>query len=570
MKPKYILLIACVLFITFTQCKKVLDKSDLSAIDGETISVWSDEKLATAYVNALSASNLPGWDAFASSKSDESSGSNNPILFGQLTSNSVTEFAGAYVNIRNINLLLANIDQGTLTQSLKNSLKGQAYFFRAYRYFELVKQYGGVPLVLEPQSRDNQAALNVGRNKTSECITQIISDLDQAITLLPRKWTGIDYGRISRAAALAYKGRVLLYYASPQFNPTNIANRWENAYLANKNAKDSLTAYGFGLQDDFSSIWLQEGDANKEVIFGRRYNDPGATQSRDACVRPLSESANCNGGSQPSIEMVNAFPMKNGLAIDDPSSGYDASNFWKNRDPRFDATIVYNGVLYELSGKSGRKQWTYSGGELSSPSETGFYSKKAINVRLTASESTRSGTDWVDLRFAEVLLNLAECANETGRSSATYTELQAVRKRAGIEPGGQNLYGLKSGMSKVELTNALMLERKIEFAFEDKRYWDLRRRKLFETELNGKSRHKVVYTLKNISQDDFLKIRDQLNLDGKYDTYFKTDIVELDATIKINFKPEYYFFAIPQSDLQLNPNLKQTMGWDGGTFNPLD
>ncbi len=565
MKYKYLIFMIIVCF-SFIKCVDVLDKKDLSAIDGTD--VWNDEKLATAYVNDLTQQNLPGWDAFASGRSDESDG-NNGTIYGQLTINSIDVWP--YANIRKINILLADIDKGSLDLSTKNKLKGQAYFLRAWRYFEMVRLYGGVPLVLEPQERTDGTALNVSRNKTSECIAQIVSDLNAAITMLPRKWTGIDYGRVNRAAALALKGRVLLYYASPQFTPTGTQQKWQAAYEANKAAKDSLIKYGFGLHDSYANLWFDEGEGNKEVIFGHRYNDPGATHGRDACVRPLDESANCAGGSNPSLEIVESFPMKNGLPISDSASGYNPASFWSNRDPRFDATIVYNGALYELSAKSGRRQWTYNGGELNSPTKTGFYCRKAINTKLSPAEGQRSGTDWIEIRFAEVLLNLAECANELNKIPEAYDELKAIRKRAGIDAGASSLYGLKSGMTQAEMLSAIMLERKIEFAFEDKRYWDLRRRRMFETELNGKSRTRATYALKGISQDDFKKIRDAVNLnDGKFTDYFTITREQLDPTIKINFRPEYYFYGIPQTHLQLNANLKQTNGWPDGSFNPLD
>ncbi|MES1249665.1 MAG: RagB/SusD family nutrient uptake outer membrane protein, partial [Chitinophaga rupis] len=228
MKTKYIFLLVLI-NCCFIRCSKVLDKKDLTTI-GQT-DLWNDPLLANAYVNKLYADNLPGWDQNVAGNSDESFGGTD-VMYGQLTVNSITTWSYQY--IRNINLLLQNIDQGKLTDAQRNPLKGQALFLRAWRYFEMVRLYGGVPLVLTAQ--DVHDSIFVPRNKTSECITQIITDLDNAAQLLPASWSGADIGRASAGAAMALKGRVLLYYASPQFKPGNLTDRWQKAYDANKAA----------------------------------------------------------------------------------------------------------------------------------------------------------------------------------------------------------------------------------------------------------------------------------------------------------------------------------------------
>lgn len=175
--------------------------------------------------------------------------------------------------------------------------------------------------------------------------------------------------------------------------------------------------------------------------------------------------------------MVESYPMINGKGIHDPESGYDPVIYWENRDPRFKTTIAYNGCLWELSGKTGRKQWTYVGAEVQ-PSASGFYCRKAINTSYTPYFAERSSTDWIELRYAEVLLNYAECAAESGKTEEAYGVLKEIRKRAGILPGNDGMYGLATGMNSGELVKAVLFERKIEFAYEGKRYWDLRRRRL--------------------------------------------------------------------------------------------
>lgn len=554
---KHILILS--LLILFAGCSDILDKTNLTTIPGDI--VWNDAGYAAAYVNKLYADNLPVWSIGTAGDSDEANSSSS-ILYGQLTTSSID--AWHYTQIRNMNIFLENIETGGLEESIRNTLKAQVYVLRAWRYFEMVRQYGGVPIIEHVQSLSDD--LYVKRNKTSECLDFIIKDLDTAMESLPWQWTGDDAGRFSKATALALKGRVLLYYASPQFNPDNTEGRWTTAYNVNKAAIEDLAKNGYGLHDNYANIWFDE--MNKEVIFVKRYQEPGTTHNWDAATRPLAESQNYTGYNIPTLELVESYPMINGKSIHDPNSGYDPVIYWENRDPRFKATIVYNGCVWELSGKSGRKQWTYIGAE-TDPSASGFYCRKAINTSYTPYYAERSSTDWIELRYAEVLLNYAECAAELGKTEEAYQVLKDIRKRAGIQSGEDGMYGLTTGMGRDEMVKAIMFERKIEFAFEGKRYWELRRRRLFAEELNGTKRHGVQPILK-IDKDEFQKIENTIDLNKDYGTYFRDSIIELDKVFTIDFKDNYYFYALPEKHLQTNSNLEQTQGWDNGQFNPYE
>lgn len=577
-------IVPVILVCLLSNCEDVLDKTDLGAVNDDD--VWNDPDLATAYINEIYDDNLPGWDRGVSDRSDESN-KGDSYMYGQLTENSVDTWnygggSGSSYNggIRAINTLLANIDNGTIDESVKNRLKGEALFFRAWNYFEMVRQYGGVPLILEAQKISDD--LYVKRTATSAVMDQIIADLDAAIADLPDipATSGDNNGRVHRGTVLALKGRVLLYYASPQFDPGQTAtDRWQAAYNANKAAKDSLLAQGYGLYDNFRNIWFDE--INKEVLFVRRYEYPAKPDPEhwSAATRPLDISQGAAGANQPVLEMVNAFPMKDGKAIDDPGSAYtyDPDYYWLNRDPRFDATIVHNGSLWELSGQTGRIQWTFVGSESNSPTETGFYCRKAVDESFDGNLAYNSATDYIEMRFAEVLLNLAEAANKIGKTDEAYTELKAIRARAGIDAGNDGMYGLAQNMTTDQMQDAIMLERKIEFAFEGKRYWDLRRNRLFETKLNGTRRHGFTIKLKSpwtkdsfndlVSTMSSAEIMDLMNT--HYTDYFKDSVIVNDNQFTIDWKPEYYFFAIPSSHLELNSNLEQTAGWPGGTFDPL-
>jgi hypothetical protein len=560
-----------------TSCNKILDRKNLGSVS-ERDSIWNNLDLATAYVNKIYADNLPSWSTEFSGISDEADGGGT-YLYGNLQETSVDYWP--YKEIRNINLLLANIDNGTLSEADKKGLKGQALFFRAWRYFELVKRYGGVPLVLTPQELTDD--LLVTRSTTSETFKQIIADLDAAISYLPATLpVGDNIGRVYKGTAMAIKARVLLYWASPQFSPIRNNDRWKEAYAANKAAKDYLASQGAALYPSFGNLWLNE--MNSEVIFARRYlyaaNNNNSWHSWSASTRPLDISQGSTGGNRPTLEMINAFPMKDGKAINDPTSAYtyNADYLWKNRDPRFQQTIVYNGALYEvgISGIApGRIQWTYVGGEQNSPTNTGFYMRKGIDTTQSSIQAFNSSTDWIEMRYAEVLLNLAEAANEIGNTSEAYPLLTAIRARAGIDPGTNNLYGLKAGMDSAQMRAAIRLERQIELAFEGKRFWDLRRWRAFESTLNGTRRRGVTITLK-ITAAQWNALRNSMtpqqliqDLQTNYANYFKHTIKNIDTQSDIKWPSNYYFFAIPPSHLQLNSNLKQTAGWPGGSFDPL-
>lgn len=553
-------------------CSDILNKKDLSAVTDDQ--VWGDAKYATAYLNRLYEKNLPKWEGekdregdganstFYSSYSDEADGGGS-VMYGQLTTASSDYWY--YEDIRNINLLFEKLENNTaIDTETCTSLKAQASILRAWRYFGMVRVYGGIPMILLPQKLTDD--LLVSRNKTSECIDIIIKDLDYAYANLPWSWTGDNIGRATKAAALALKGRVLLYYASPQFNPDNKTDRWETAYKVNKQAKEELEANGYGLYPDYENIWYDE--MNKEVIWGRRYQEPGSTNKWNAATRPLSEAQNHSGSNHPTLEMVESYPMITGTSITE-SADYNPVLYWKNRDPRFNVSIAYNSCTWELSGKTGRKQWTYVGAELNFPTATGFYCRKAVDPSYTSYYTERSSTDWIEIRHAEVLLNYAECAAMLGKTEEAYGVLKVIRERAGILAGDNGMYGVKGGLSSGQMIDAIMLERKLELSFEGKRYWDLRRRRLFEAELNGKVRHGIQPKL-NIPEEEFNKIKDTADFENNYATYFRDSLVILDKNFAIDFKDNYYFYALPNKYLETNSKMEQTQGWSGGTFNPLD
>lgn len=590
MKIRHIIL-AALATASLTDCTNVLDKSDPSAVTSER--TWNDPILAQAFLDKCYLEALPTWNTNINKYSEECKGGDE-FLYGTLTyeggegpTSDIIE--DRYKDLYKINTLLANIDTGTLSQDARDSMRAQAQFLRAWVYYQLVIRYGGMPLILEPQQR---SMAEVPRAKTSECITQILKDLDDAADILPAKWDDNNYGRITRGAALALKGRVSLFYASKQFNRNNDKSRWQAAYDANLKAYEQLKMDGYGLNPKFADIWANE--TSLETVFTSRYAYPARTSNAQASIRPLEYSQGSAGGNQPTLDAVLMFPMADGtepgVMVDGVKKPFQADAtdetglLWVGRDPRFYESIVTNGMLYELNGNTWpeKRQFTYEGGQISgaNPTETGFYSCKFIQKEWDKFDAANCGLDWIEIRFAEVMLNLAESAAELGgEDDLVYDLLKQIRQRAGITPNADELYGLKANLTGEELVEAVVFEKRIEFAFEGKRFWDMRRRMMFSRpEYKGYTRYRIQISLtdayKNYDREKLIPMFCEGGGESKlttleYFNWFKTRIVPLDDKYQWNVQDNAYFYALPKKHLERNPLLEQTQGWNDGTFDPL-
>nr|WP_294895672.1 RagB/SusD family nutrient uptake outer membrane protein [uncultured Pedobacter sp.] len=494
-----------------------------------------------------------------------------------------------YFNIARCNNAIEGIPTSTLNKSITDPLLGQFYALRAMTYFELVKLYGAVPLVLTPQNPESPS-INKPRSSASDCFKQIVTDLDSAINKLPPTWDdGSGRGKLTRGAVAALKGKALLYWASPQFNPQNNpshpydASRWQVAYDACKAAYLMCKTDGYGLLGDYSQIFQTEGTSNPEAIIVRSYSNTVAKrgQNSEYNARPSSEGGNGGAAFCPTWNLVKAYAMQDGTPIAQAGSNYNQAMFWKNRDPRFYATIAYNGSDFKLSGKAGRRQWCYTGTDVegSKLTKTGFYSKKFCDPNLLAGavqykdDFGGNGFDWIEMRFAEVLLNYAECANAIGNLSEAKDLVKLLRIRAGVQQGTKN-YGLDYATDIPTMQNLMMNEREVEFALEGKRFDDLRRTRTYDS-LSGTTVDAVIWTPKNkafletINSSGYQN-RDTVNVNNSdtFNKYFSFTVKPIVAT-PMNISVEYYFFAFPSQFLNSSPTLEQTIGWDGGTFDPL-
>jgi hypothetical protein len=595
---KYISLAALALGLGSTfllgSCEKVLDKVNLGATDGTLI--YNDSTLANLTLNYVYDQNLPLWFGqggvgFATVNptglSDESY-SDNAYMQGTVQMSDVTDFGTGldkdnnYGKIRTINMFIRDVRAGSIPTGAKNRLIGQAQFFRAWRYFDLVRLYGGVPLVYSPLNGVGNEARDLTylpRNTTTQTFAAIAADLDSAAAVLPGNWaSSASWGHITKGAAQAFKGRVLLYAASPQFNPSDDKARWQAAYDASLAARTTLVANGARLHTSYDQLWFQE-TGNPEAVMVTGFNTATGNQTQknntyDNNTRPAYTGTN-GGSNVPTWEMVQAYPMldgkKPGVSTKYP---YTMQQFYKNRDPRFDKTIAYNGCTWPLNGNTTYRLWTYLKGttsvEPSKPTNTSFYTRKAISPTASQSDAPYIGTDWIEIRYAEVLLNLAEAACGINNLTEGYTQLKAIRARAGIEAGTDGNYGLKAGMTRAEMFDAILYERQLEFAFEGKRFWDLRRYNKLGTVLNTiKRRTGLTITLKTTAPSDFATTRDGLTLDNVYTNYFTIATKQVDTKYNLNWMDKQYaFFGIPQAAIDNNPKLEQNNTW-GGAFDPL-
>lgn len=505
-----------------------------------------------------------------------------------------------YFDVAKCNIAIKNLPGSTgIPEANKKKLLGQFYALRGMMYFGLTKVYGGMPLVLEPQ---NPQSLNVGgREKAHTMFDQIIRDYDSAIVNLE----GVTYdaaqerGKIDKIQVLCLKAQALKWWASPLFNPKGDASRWTKAFTAIEAAYKACDG-PYKLMSNYGKIFITEGSLQTEAIIVRSYspNQPKKFQQAERNSRPTTEGGSPQDWYNPSKQMIDAYTMRDGYPATTTGSSatypYDDVLFWANRDPRFDATIVWNGAKWGLSGNDKRKQWTYAkatyGGLVESTKP--FYVRKFSDTTLpktnvvAANDLGGNGLDWIEYRFAELTLDYAEAANETGKLSLAKDMVRKIRIRAGIVQGDKD-YGLDFAVNQDQMRDLILNERMVEFAFEGKRNDDLRRTRrlhlLQGTIAQLKQIDPVVAKLTDdlekpigtnaLGLDPSLLRRDTINMYNKDAVlkHFKLGYTWQIPSGNLNFViPEtYYWFGLSNQFMNSSPLLEQTIGWDGGTFDPL-
>jgi hypothetical protein len=528
------------LTMVFMSCKKVFEDIDqYKSLTPEA--VWNDSEYTTQYVNKfyanlysdLTKNDAPATEEFGIWQQRTWSVFNtNQINAGSGSGIQAYEtFTKAYADIRDLNRFFANVDKGKYTT--KNLLKGQAFFIMAHRYFRLVKTFGGVPIVKNVinASSTDPSVLGRPRNSTLECFDYINLLLDSAIMYLPEPASPVatianyESFRVTKPIAMILKSEVLMWKASPIFCTTPNQTYWTDAYNSVSATKKYLDTKGYGLYTTqkgttrpYTGMFYDKVGAKTEWIWSQDFVFP-TTNSGGLYkgMRPPNQGGDGEAAA-PTWNLVQRYLMADGKDIKSSSFAYSINTYWKNRDPRFYQTIAYNGSRYVFPANPtalpdpNRREWTFTGlirgdkpFELARGGGFGFLNRKGIDTTLHNQELDKLQTAFPIYRYAEILLNLAECATELGKFDEAKSLLTPIRSRAGIL-NKDGSFGLASVPNdRNEWIKVIMNERLIELVYEGKRVWDIKRRVLFSDFTEYKNFLGVQSTI-NVAGVDALKL----------------------------------------------------------------
>lgn len=441
-------------------------------------------------------------------------------------------------NSNHINLDISRLDPAKRVE-YENNLKdirmwrAEAHFLRAYFNFELLKRYGPIPIIKSTLDI-NKDYSDTPRPTMKEVVEFIANDCDMAadsLELTPWRNMNDAFGRATKGAALALKSRLLLYAASPlyvDFGDIDEANKPSDATLwkaAADAAKAVIDLNQYELAPAYDDLFKNDFQ-NKEYIFVRRYPSNSDFEKSNF---PISYGG--KGGTNPSQNLIDDYEMLDGTAFDwnDPVK---AAHPFENRDERLLATVLMNGVLFK-----GKRIATYPGGADAMPNpnatKTGYYLRKFLNENVNIQTGGGSDGHVVPLfRLAEIYLNYAEALNEydpTNPDIAVY--LNKIRERV-------SLPDVPSGLTQEQMRTLIHHERRVELAFEEHRFWDVRRWKVASSTLGA-----PVKGVK-ITQDDA----------GNF-TYSP---VQVEQRV---FQPKMYWYPIPQSEVLKLHHWEQNKGW---------
>ncbi len=493
-------------------------------IDGNLFAAVSDEAEYTHSPSSTQFFNEGSWNAVDNP--------DNTYAYNYEGIRAATYFLETYPNYaeflkQNRNLITSN-DLNEYQRDVKSIrwLRFENRVLRAYFYFELLKRYGGVPIVKDLLSADENTHLP--RANVDEVVSYIVSEIDASKDSLVTHWgtdfqdVGLD-GRITKGAALALKSRVLLYAASPLYNPTGDVAKWQAAASA---ANELLSLNLYTLDNSYGELFVGDRSAkSSETIFAIRQ---GATNELEKRNYPIG-TAGGGSGITPSHNLVSAYEYK---------GTPDANNPYANRDPRLGFSVATNNSQW-----NDRTIEIWEGGNddytIKNTSRTGYYLKKFLNENLNLVQDEKRLRSWIVFRLAEIYLNYAEAMNEAygpddsnGYGLTAREAINIVRSRTGVEMPPV------TATSKDEFREKVKHERRIELAFEEHRYWDVRRWKDATNVLNA----------------PLLGVRAVKN-----GTNFTYDVKEVEKRV---FTEKMYFYPIPQSEIVKSKGIvTQNPGW---------
>lgn len=458
---------------------------------------------------------------------------------------------GQYERIRSCNLFITKVTESDFSADYKKERLAEARFLRAWFYHYLWMAYGGVPIITEVLDNNVSTDIFYPRETAQKTFEFIDKELDEIKDDLPPRRSGSDLGRASKGAILTLKGWVELFHASELRNPGKDKKRWEAAAAT---LKDIIDLQVYHLQPTILDLWTEATNNNDEVIFDFQMSKQNGGR-REGLFGPVFVKGvqSSWGNMQPTQELVDDYCMANGLPITDPASGYNKNNPYKNREKRFYQSILYDGSMWQ-----GEEIITRVG--VGSPNEidtssdsdvtnTGYYTRKTIDESVNGADNLQMSNgmaNYIFFRYADVLLMYAEASLEAGDKPTAVEYLDMVRTRGGNMPSIDDTYPL--GITENQLREIIRRDRRIELAFEDKRWWDILRWKICDGE-NGVMNKPI----------GGMKIEDT-NGDGVWEYNYH-------EVGKRTFLPRMYYQPIPQYVIDKNPVIREQNGGEDGWVN---
>lgn len=379
-----------------------------------------------------------------------------------------------YEKIRKCNRFLERIGESSIEEDEKNVLTGQVHFLRAMFYFDLVKRYGGVVLLDKVLTMEDN--WEIPRSSEKESYDFIIADLNKAIELLPNTWSGKDKGRATKGAALALKSRAELY---------------DKRYADAIKSCEAVRQLDYELipgttPEDYRSIWWITNKDNKEIIFDLQFKSPDVYNNMMVfnlvCYINNPYGDRGWGGIGPTQDLVDEFELKDGTpapAFSQKDNGevfdVNTSKIYENREPRFYANIVFHGSEIFFKGDKGPvtvDHYLMDTPDKGDASQTGYNVWKWIdydnyNYPYAGASGKDHSTNWIMIRYAEVILNEAEARVETNDIQGALKAVNEIRARVGLPAYTET--------NQEKLRQLIRKERRLELAFEDHRFYDVRR-----------------------------------------------------------------------------------------------
>lgn len=467
-----------------------------------------------------------------------------------------------YQGIRRCNVFIANIDASTgyATDEEKAGWKAQAKVLRALYYLELFKRYGQLPLLLEERPKNYDYSQDK-KASVGEIVTQILKDCNEALSVpesddFPWGVQNNQWNMMTRAMAWAIQSQAVTFAVSPLFDDGTFTQQ-QAADITKKalgeclNHDYSLFTETDGYHDAYASYFLYNPNdlraKDKETIFGG--NRVAAWQNAGL---PTTEGMS-KAGPCPTQDLVDAYEMADGTPpvtgyqdadhlkpILNPESTYDDNNPYEGRDPRFYATVYHNGALRKLDGTSDERIETYEGGKqgISDKSKqythTGYYLHKYAHF-LSNKNSNSDGYVRI-FRLPELLFNFAETAVAVyspdekidlggGLKMSACDAVNRVRQRAGMPD-------FPTGMSKDEFTKKYRNERRIEYAMEQLRYFDVRRWKILGQTEKFVTGMRITKASDGTLTYTRFRFKDRASYDDKY-LLFPLDVTDVSKMMKL-------------------------------------